>query len=108
MMARNTVLKQRAYADVELLYRVASFKHYFYRAGWADYPNAKPGSMHLMPAGHIMEDLQLDYASMKGEMLPTDAPPLESILSELQTIEAEVNALQPLPLDIRHYPDMQP
>lgn len=108
MMARNTVLKQRAYADVELLYRVASFKHYFYRAGWADYPNAKPGSMHLMPAGHIMEDLQLDYASMKGEMLPTDAPSLESILSELKTIEAEVNALQPLPLDIRNYPDMQP
>lgn len=108
MMARNTELKSSAFAQVKLLYAVASFKHYFYHAGWADYPNAVPGRMHLMPTGHILEGLVRDYAKMKATMLPNDAPALGDILEELQLLEAEVNALQPLPLDIRNYPDMQP
>ena len=108
MMARNTELKSSAFAQVKLLYAVASFKHYFYHAGWADYPNAVPGKLHLMPTGHILEGLVRDYAKMKATMLPNDAPALGDILDELQLLEAEVNALQPLPLDIRNYPDMQP
>lgn len=108
MMARNTELKSSAFEQVKLLYAVASFKHYFYHAGWADYPNAVPGKLHLMPTGHILEGLVHDYAKMKATMLPNDAPALGDILEELQLLEAEVNALQPLPLDIRNYPDMQP
>ena len=64
--------------------------------------------MHLMPTGHILEGLVRDYAKMKATMLPNDAPALGDILEELQLLEAEVNALQSLPLDIRNYPDMQP
>ena len=108
MMARNTELKASAFAQVKLLYAVASFKHYFYHAGWADYPNAVPGRMHLMPTGHILEGLTRDYAKMQASMLPDDAPALGDILQELQRLESEVNVLAPLALDIRNYPDMQP
>lgn len=108
MMARNAELKASAFAHVKLLYAVASFKHYFYHAGWADYPNAVPGRMHLMPKGHILEGLTRDYAKMQVTMLPDDAPALIDILQELQRLENEVNSLTPLALDIRNYPDMHP
>lgn len=108
MMARNAELKASAFAQVKLLYAVASFKHYFYHAGWADYPNAVPGRMHLMPKGHILEGLTRDYAKMQVTMLPDDAPALIDILQELQRLENEVNSLTPLALDIRNYPDMHP
>lgn len=108
MMARNTDLKQRAFRNVTLLYQVASFKYYFYRAGWADYPNAQPGSMHLMPQEHILEELKSDYDAMRLEMLPPDAPDLATLLDELQTLETEINQLTPLSLDIRNYPTLAP
>lgn len=108
MMARNTNLKQRAFRNTELLYQVASFKYYFYRAGWADYPNAQPGSMHLMPKEHILTELKSDYDAMRCEMLPPDAPDLDTLLNELQTLENEINQLQPLSLEIRNYPTLAP
>lgn len=107
MMARETALKRRAYADTGLLYQVASFKYYFYRAGWADYPHAVPGTMHLMPCRTILADLEADYNSMKREMLPPDAPSLKVILEEISRLEAEINQLPPLPLDITNYPSME-
>lgn len=108
MMARHADLKQRAFRDVELLYQVASFKYYFYRAGWADYPHAQPGTMHLMPKEHILDELRSDYSAMRAEMLPPDAPDLETLLNELQMLENEINQLQPLSLEIRNYPTLTP
>lgn len=106
MIARHADVKEKAMADVELLYRVASFKYYFYRAGWAEYPKAQPGSVHLLPHGHILEELRNDYEAMRKEMLPPDAPDLDVILQELQDLEREIISLQPLPLDICQYPTM--
>ena len=107
MMARNAELKQRAFADVRLLYQVSSFKYYFYRAGWADYPHAVPGSMHLVPSGHILSELEADYQEMKQEMLPADAPSFADVMAELAVLEHEINQLSPLPLDITNYPTME-
>ena len=106
MMARNEALKKRAFADVRLLYQVSSFKYYFYRAGWADYPNAVPGTMHLLPSASILKDLEADYNKMRNEMLPADAPSLACILEELLRLEKEINELLPLNLDITNYPSM--
>lgn len=108
MMARHPELKSRAFADMKLLYQVAAFKHNFYRAGWADYPNAVPGSMHLIPTERILSELEADYENMKREMLPADAPDFSIIMQELVQLEQEINQLTPLPLDIRNYPTMEP
>ncbi len=107
MMARDTKLKESAFSDIQLLYQVSSFKYYFYRAGWADYPNAIPGKMHLLPNDSILKELRKDYDDMRREMLPTDAPILDDILSELQLLEKEINALQSLDLDVTNYPTME-
>jgi hypothetical protein len=107
MMARNTKLKESAFSDVRLLYQVTSFKYYFYRAGWADYPNAVPGTMHIIPSGDILKDLEIDYNKMRKEMLPADAPSLTVIIGELQQLEKEINDLSPLNLDVTNYPSME-
>lgn len=107
MMARNPKLRESAFSDILLLYQVASFKYYFYRAGWADYPNAIPGKMHLIPQGSILKDLELDYAKMCREMLPADAPTPDVVLYELQQLENDINRLRPLNLDITNYPTME-
>ena len=107
MMARNTKLKESAFSDVRLLYQVTSFKYYFYRAGWADYPNAVPGTMHIIPSGDILKDLEIDYNKMRKEMLPADAPSLTVIIGELQQLEKEINNLSPLNLDVTNYPSME-
>ena len=107
MMARHAELLKNAFADTKLLYQVAAFKYYFYRAGWADYPHAVPGSIHLMPCASVLADLDSDYNNMKREMLPADAPPLPTLLEELAELEAAINQLAPLPLDIKNYPTME-
>lgn len=107
MMARNAKLKGSAFSDVRLLYQVSSFKYYFYRAGWADYPNAIPGKMHLIPSTNILKDLEADYNKMRREMLPRDAPTLDVILGELHQLENEINELSPLNLDVTNYPSME-
>ena len=107
MMARHRDLIAKAFADTRLLYQVASFKYYFYRAGWADYPHAVPGSIHLMPCDSVLADLASDYSNMKREMLPADAPALSTLLEELAKLESAINQLAPLPLDIKNYPTME-
>lgn len=107
MMARNAKIRESAFSDVRLLYQVASFKYYFYRAGWADYPNAIPGKMHLIPNTRILNDLEKDYTKMRREMLPADAPTLDVVLCELQQLENDINHLHPLNLDITNYPTME-
>ena len=107
MMSLNADLKKSAYADTKLLYQVASFKYYFYRAGWADYPHAVPGTMHLMPGESILADLVVDYDNMRREMLPADAPSFQDILEEISLLQKEINQLTPLHLDITNYPSME-
>ncbi len=108
MMSRNAELKNRAFADIYLLYQVSSFKYHFYRAGWADYLNAVPGTMHLVPSGDILANLKADYNGMRREMLPADAPTLASLLDEISLLEQEINQLSPLNLNIKNYPTMEP
>lgn len=107
MMRRNVSLKEKAFSDVRLLYQVSSFKYNFYRSGWADYPNAVPGSMHLMPCKTIEADLARDYSKMRKEMLPSDAPPFPVLMEEIATLESEVNQLIPLRLNVKNYPTME-
>ncbi len=92
MMARSDV-KLKAFGDLELLAHVAAFKDKFYHSGWANYQDAKPGTMCLLPTEHCKKDLERDYAKMRsmifGEYLSFD-----EILRELKILENEINALK--------------
>ncbi|MHB1454599.1 MAG: nucleotidyl transferase AbiEii/AbiGii toxin family protein [Saccharofermentanales bacterium] len=85
-------IKAQAYADLNLLERVVSFKSRFYPANTARYDLACPGSMKLMPPEDCVSILVEDYEHMKN-MIYGVKPSFEEIMKTLQRMEAEINSL---------------
>ncbi len=77
--------------DLDLLQQVVDHKKVYYREPQAQYEEAKPGSFKLVPTGPVLDVFKKDYISM-GDMFPDTPPPFEELLSELQKMEAKINA----------------
>lgn len=92
MMAKSDI-KDKALADLALLRQVVDFKMKFYPASWAKFEEAKPGSFKLLPEMYRVEGLQKDYKSMEN-MIFDKKLTFEEILTELKTLENEVNSLR--------------
>jgi hypothetical protein len=90
-MARAKV-KADALADLELLRAVVEFKNKFYYRGWARYDIAVPGSMKLIPAAHVMDQVRRDYDEM-GFMIFGERPKFDDMMAGLGELEAEINAV---------------
>ncbi len=83
--------KARALASLDLLEKVAHHKSVFFKAAWANYENAKPGSLRLMPNADLAAALRHDYSGMR-EMIMGDAPSFDDILGAIEAFEAEINS----------------
>ena len=77
-------------SNLELLENVVQFKQRFYPRGWARYDLAKPGTMRLVPDGHVQKSVEKDYASM-ANMIFGDIPAYTNIMGVLQALEDEIN-----------------
>jgi len=60
MMAQSQV-KGEALSDIELLENVVEFKKLFYPSNWANYDNAKVGTLQLLPPTFRYKELEADY-----------------------------------------------
>ncbi|MBL3529457.1 MAG: nucleotidyl transferase AbiEii/AbiGii toxin family protein [gamma proteobacterium endosymbiont of Lamellibrachia anaximandri] len=89
-MAQSPV-KARALADPELLASVVTFKQRFYPRGWARYDLAKPGTLRLVPEGHVLASVRSDYRAMEN-MIFGEVSDFEEILAVLQGLQEEINA----------------
>lgn len=89
-MAQSPV-KERALADSELLASVVAFKQRFYPRGWARYDLAKPGTLVLVPVGHVLASVRSDYRAMEN-MIFGEMPHIDQILEVLQALQEEINA----------------
>ncbi|MGV6804636.1 MAG: nucleotidyl transferase AbiEii/AbiGii toxin family protein [Ruegeria sp.] len=83
--------KERAVSSVDLLEQVAHHKSVFFKAAWANYERAKPGSLRLMPNEDLTAALRRDYSGMR-EMIVGDAPGFDDILGVIEAFEAEINS----------------
>ena len=83
--------KARALANLDLLSEVGHHKSVFFKAAWARYEDAKPGSLRLVPGAHLKAALRQDYAGMR-EMIIGDAPSFDDVLNTIAALEAEINA----------------
>ena len=83
--------KARAIGSLELLEQVAHHKSVFFKAAWANYEDAKPGSLRLMPNAELAAALRRDYSGMR-EMIIGDAPGFDDILGAIEAFEAEINS----------------
>lgn len=82
--------KARALAKLDLLSEVGHHKSVFFKAAWARYEDAKPGSLRLTPGDQLEAALRRDYAGMR-EMIMGDAPSFDDVLSAIAALEAEIN-----------------
>ncbi len=92
LMAQSEV-KAAALADLQLLESVVAFKNRFYPRGWANYDEAKPGSLKLIPPSRILDEMHKDYDDM-GEMIFGRHPSFDEIIDGLRKLEAEINAME--------------
>ena len=66
-MAQSPV-KEQALAHPGLLASVVAFKQRFYPRGWARYDLAKPGTLVLVPEGHVLASVRSDYHAMENTL----------------------------------------
>lgn len=75
-MLYKSHVKDEAFADFELLKKVAIFKQKFYRSNRAKYDEANKDGLQLVPSKESIIDLQNDYNSMQsmifGEPIPIE------------------------------------
>lgn len=83
--------KKRAFGKLDLLTEVAHHKSVFFKSAWANYDEAKPGSLRLVPNANLAAALRKDYAGMR-EMIIGDAPKFDEILATIETFETEINS----------------
>ncbi len=89
-MALNPV-KASALSQPDLLQKVVDFKMKFYPRTWANYPEARKGTLRLVPPIYRFSALKADYESMKG-MLFGEIPSFEAIIDTICQLEKEINA----------------
>ena len=77
--------------DIALLSDVAEHKTIFFQAAWAQYEEAKPGSLRLLPNENLEKALRQDYTSMR-EMIMGEVPTFDEILTVIKSLEEEINS----------------
>lgn len=90
LMAADESVKKAALADFEMLRSVVEFKKKFYPRGWANYDQAKPGTLKLIPSDRILDIMRKDYAAMQ-DMIFGRCPSFDEIIAGLKGLEAEIN-----------------
>ena len=83
--------KASAIASLDLLEQVAHHKSVFFKAAWANYEYAKPGTLKLMPNAELTAALRRDYSGMR-EMIIGDTPGFDDILGAIEAFEGEINS----------------
>jgi len=84
-------VKAPALADLQLLGDVVEFKQKFYPRGWAEYDQANPGTLKLIPPDRILEAMRKDYSAMQ-EMIFGPRPAFDEIMDGLRDLEREINS----------------
>ncbi|MEK6262398.1 MAG: nucleotidyl transferase AbiEii/AbiGii toxin family protein [Planctomycetota bacterium] len=87
----NHQIGRNAVRRLDLLERVAKHKSVFFKSASANYGEAKPGTLKLVPCVGRIQELKTDYASMQP-MFFSDPPTFEMIIDRLRQLEVEINA----------------
>lgn len=91
-MIAGTHVKENAFNNIKLLEEVIKFKEKFYPRKWAEYRNAVPPTIKLVPPEFRIPSLKQDYKNM-NEMLYGTIPTFDEIIERLTRIEMEIHEL---------------
>ena len=84
-------VKDSSMQNLDLLQKVVRFKKQFYPRGWAQYDQAKIGTLRLVPPEYRFTALQSDYDRMRG-MIFDNTPSFDDLMHQIAILEAEINA----------------
>jgi hypothetical protein len=90
-MANSAVLN-RSMENISLLKQVAEHKILFFKANWAHYEEAIPGTLRLLPRDDQISLLKNDYRQMQ-QMFFGEFPSFDKIMERLRAIEEKINAV---------------
>jgi hypothetical protein len=82
--------QRRLSSDLALLDKVIRHKSTFFDSAWADYANARPPTLMLVPPNSRVRELSVDYQQMQS-MLFGDRPSFDDVIGILREAEAEIN-----------------
>jgi len=85
-----TPILERALDQPDLLRRVAEHKSIFFASAWANYTEAKPGTLRLAPKSERLKSLLKDYQQM-NEMFFEEPPAFDFIINALTKLEERIN-----------------
>lgn len=88
----NSPIYKKAVENISLLKHVSEHKSLFFKANWAHYEKAKPGSLRLVPRDDQISQLKTDYRQMQ-QMFFEDPPSFENIIEKLRGVEKEINEI---------------
>ena len=91
-MADSHIYK-KSLEKISLLKHVSEHKSLFFKANWAHYEEAKPGSLRLVPRNDQISQLKTDYRQMQ-QMFFEEPPSFESIIEKLRVIEGQINKVR--------------
>jgi hypothetical protein len=70
--------------------RVVEWKRHFFGSSWANYNQAKPGTLRLAPPAGRRSALRRDYQAMR-DMYLVEPPDFDVVIEKLATLENEIN-----------------
>jgi len=89
----NALIYKKSLEKIALLNDVSAHKTLFFKANWARYEEAKPGSLRLVPRNDQISQLKTDYRQMQ-QMFFEDPPPFEKIVEKLRSVEGKINRIK--------------
>lgn len=84
--------KSAAFEQIDLLRKVVDFKMKFYPRKWAEYENAKPETLKLVPPEYRLKALREDYQNMEN-MFYSDFPDFDNLMKYIYELEKEINSI---------------
>ncbi|NOY41632.1 MAG: nucleotidyl transferase AbiEii/AbiGii toxin family protein [Planctomycetes bacterium] len=86
----NSPIWNQSLDEMHLLKRVAIFKETFFKAAWAKYAEARPGTLKLVPKSQIIDMLARDFVAMQP-MFFREPPPFDQIMARISEVENRIN-----------------
>jgi predicted nucleotidyltransferase component of viral defense system len=86
----NSEFGNMAIHNLELLADVVRHKSTFYKDNRADYDNATPQNIKIVPTDELNQSFKIDYEDMAKSMIVGNAPSYEELIITLEEIKSKI------------------
>jgi hypothetical protein len=76
--------------NLDLLVNVVQHKSIFYKDNRADYPNATPKAIKIVPTDELNHSFKVDYEDMAKSMIIGNPPTYEELIESLEKIQLKL------------------